>query len=170
MNTGRNCPEAVRSSTGDFTKRYNNYVRAENELSKRGPGILDWSLKLLTHGNEDARETGASLLGRLGARQQLGARKQEVVRALGNLALSPVQKDAKELQAIDAAVTALGQIGDTNGIPVIRQVLFSDKPYLAGDSQWNAADALGKLVHESFMKKPDPVKAARDWLQQHPEK
>jgi HEAT repeat protein len=155
---------------GDFTANYDGYVHALNELSKRGPEILDWSLKLLKHPYYGAREDGAFLLGQLGERLQLGDRKQEVVRDLGTLALSPVKEDAKETQAIDAAIASLGKIGDTNGVAVIRTILFSEKPYLTGDTKWGAAEALGKLVHEQFMKRPNPVKAAQDWLRQHPDK
>ena len=147
---------------------YGQYVLALNELANRGPEIRDWCRGLLTHPDYDARESGAFLLGQLGKRRQLGDAEAAVVAQLGALTQRPVEEDGKELQAVDAAIGALAAIRHPAGIPFLRAVLFAEDEWLAGDSQWNAADALGKLVGQPFMKAADPVEAARAWLQAHP--
>jgi hypothetical protein len=91
-----------------------------------------------------------------------------VVEELGALTQRPVEEDGKELQAVDAAIGALAAIRHPAGITFLRAVLFAQDEWLAGDSQWNAADALGKLVGQPFMKAADPVEAARAWLEAHP--
>ena len=146
--------------TGDYAE----YVRAYSELANRGPEIRDWCRRLLTHPDNSARESGAFLLGQLGARGQLGDAVETVVGELGALTARPIEEDAKELQAVDAAVAALAKIGHQAAVPYLRAVLLSDDEFLAGDSQWSAADALGRLVGHSFMHSPDPVGAARTWL------
>ena len=82
--------------------------------------------------------------------------------------MRPVEEDGKELQAIDAAISALAEIGDRGGIRFLRKALFADDEWLTGDTQWGAAEALEKLVGESFMTSPNPVEKARAWLQVHP--
>jgi HEAT repeat protein len=141
------------------------YVEALNELVKRGRETLAWARGLLVHPDYDAREFGAFLLGQLGRRGLLGKEGASVVEELGALTRRPVEEDCKELQAVDSAITALGAIGSPAGIPYLKDVLFSDDEWLAGDSQWNAAEELGRLVGETFMHSPDPVAAARSWLE-----
>lgn len=149
-------------------ERYNRHVLSLNELAKRGPEIRDWCRRLLTHLDYDARECGAFLLGQLGQRRQLGETEAAVVAELGALILRPVEEDCKELQAVDAAIDAVAEIGHPAGIPFLGIVLFSDNEWLSGDSQWAAANALGRLVGQSFMEAADPVGAARRWLEAHP--
>jgi hypothetical protein len=148
-------------------ERYNRYVLAQNELAKRGPEIRDWCRRLLTHPDYDARECGAFLLGQLGQRGQLGDAEEAIVAELGALTQRPIEGDSKELQAVDAAIGALAEIGHPASIPFLQAVLFSEDEWLAGDSQWAAADALGQLVGRAFMEATDPVGAARTWLQAH---
>ena len=145
------------------------YVRAYNELHRRGPEIRDWCRGLLVHPDYWAREAGADLLGELGRRRQLGDAEAAVVAELGALTQRPVEEDSKEVQAIDAAIRALAAIGNPAGIPYLRGVLFSDAPFLEGDTQWDAAEALGQLVGQPFTEAPDRVQAARDWLIAYPE-
>ena len=135
-----------------------------NELARRGHEIRDWCRRLLVHPNYDARECGAYLLGQLATRHCLGEAEAAVVAELGALTQRPVEEDGKELQAVDAAIRALGDIGNPAGIPFLRAVLFSDDKWLVGDCQWDTADALGRLVGQSFMKTTDPIAAARAWL------
>jgi PBS lyase HEAT-like repeat len=140
------------------------FVRAYSELANRGREIRDWSRKLLVHPDYSARESGAFLLGQLGARGQLGDAVEAVVAELGSLARRPVEEDAKEVQAVDVALDALAKIGQPAAIPHVRAVLLSDDDFLAGDTQWTAADALGRLVGQPFSQSPDPPGAARMWL------
>src|SRR4051812_32937557 len=147
------------------TVEYGRFVAAYNELATRGPEILDWCRALLAHPDYDARECGAFLLGQLGARGQLGNAAEAVVAELGALTQRPVEEDQKETQAIDAAVGALAEIGSPSGVRHLRAVLLSEDEFLAGDTQWAAADALGRLVGEPFMEAADPVSTARAWLQ-----
>jgi HEAT repeat protein len=79
-----------------------------------------------------------------------------------------VSNDSKEAQANTAAVIALGKIGDRQGVAALRQVLTSEE--LADDDiQWDAAEALGQIVGESFTDEDEPVSAAREWLRFHPQ-
>jgi hypothetical protein len=151
------------------TVEYGRFVEAYNVLATRGPEIRDWCRGLLAHPDYDARECGAFLLGQLGGRRQLGDAAEAVVAELGALTRRPVEDDHKETQAIDAAVEALAAIGLPAGVRHLRAVLLSDDEFLAGDTQWGAADALGRLVGQPFMEAADPVGAARAWLASHPE-
>jgi hypothetical protein len=153
-----------------YRDRYSTYVRAVNALSIRGPEMRDWASRLLGHPDYDARETAAFLVGELGARGQLGEAVNNVINELGALINRPFEHDPpKEAQAIDVAIGALAKIGHANGIAILRHVLFSDKQEHEGDTQWAAAVALEKLVRESFLATPDPLHAARGWLQTHPD-
>src|SRR5262245_12894719 len=154
------CDRFRESPPGDYAE----FVRTYNELANRGQEIRDWSRRLLVHPNYMARESGAFLLGQLGSRGQLGDAVEAVVAELGSLTRRPVEQDAKEVQAVDAALDALAKIGDPAAIPHVRAVLLSDDDYLAGDTQWTASDALGRLVHQPFSQSPDPPGAARTWL------
>lgn len=145
------------------------YVRAVTALTNRGPEILDWARRLLVHPDYWARETGAWLLGELGNRNQLEDTTETVIAELGALTRRSAEEDAKETQAIDTAVNAIARIGRPSGISHLRAVLFSDNDFLRGDSQWVAAEAMGKLVGQSFMQLPDPVAAAREWLLANPD-
>jgi HEAT repeat protein len=133
------------------TGEYGEFVAAYNELVTRGPEIRNWCRGLLNHPDYDARECGAFLLGQLGRRAQLGEAVADVVAELGALTQRPVEEDHKETQAIDAAIGALAEIGSLAGIAHLRAVLLSDDEFLAGDTQWTAAYALGRLVGQSFM-------------------
>jgi hypothetical protein len=151
-----------------FRPRYNEYVRALNALGNRGPEVRDWARGLLVHPGSDARESGAWLLGALGSKGQLGEAVEAVIDELAALIDRPFEEDfPKEGQAIDAAIMALGKIGLPDGVPILRHVLFSTRIEHQGDTQWEAARVLGKLVGESFLKTDDPVSAARAWLLEH---
>jgi HEAT repeat protein len=154
------CDRFWAPGTGDYAK----FVRAYNELAKRGTEIRDWCRSLLTHPDYRARESGAFLLGQLGSRGQLGDATDAVIAELGTLTRRPVEEDGKELQAVDSAIIALAAIGSPSAIPHLRTVLFSENEFLTGDAQWSAAEALGQLTKQPFMDSPDPVGAAREWL------
>jgi len=154
--------------TREARAQYNNYVNAINELSTRGPEILAWATSRLTHPEYDAREQAAFLLGQLGARNQLGGQLDTTVDQLSQLATRSVVEDGKECQANTAAVMALGKIGQTNGLSALRHILTSPE-WSDDELQWDAADALRKIVNESFVDGEDPVTAAREWLNAHPD-
>jgi hypothetical protein len=143
---------------------YGEFVLAFNVLARRGPEIRDWCRRLLTHPDYWARESGAFLIGQLDSRGQLGDALEAVVAELGALTRRPMEHDGKESQAIDAAIAALAEIGHPTVLTHIWAVLLSDNNWLAGDTQWAAAEALDRLVGQPFMESPDPVEAAREWL------
>jgi hypothetical protein len=147
--------------------QYNRFVSAITELARRGPEIRDWCRQLIVNPDYDAREHGAFLLGQLGKRHCLGDSEAAVITELGELTRRPVEEDPKELQAIDAAIGALAEIGNPAAIPFLEAVLFSEDKLLIGDCQWDAAEALGKLVGEPFVNANDRVGAARAWLRSH---
>lgn len=148
--------------SGDYAQ----FVLAYNELANRGPEILDWCRRLLTHPDYWARESGAFLLGKLGHREQLGDAVEAVVAELGALTRRPVDSDGKELQAVDAAIMAFAEIDHPDAIQHLRAVLFSEP--LTGDTQWSATEALSQLAGQPFMESPDPVGAALKWLSSQP--
>ena len=152
------------SRTAEGTRRYNRYVAAVNELGRRGPEIRDIARGLLRHPEYEAREQAAFWLGELGARGELEEPISDVIDELGVLAFREVGEEVKERQAIDAAISAIGKIGDPSGIAVLREVLFSTHWYHEDDTKWSAAEGLGKLVNRDFMREEDPAEAAREWL------
>jgi hypothetical protein len=147
---------------------YHRYVCAANELGNRELEIQDWARRLLRHPDYEACEIAAWWIGQLGIRGQLDA-VEDVVDELEALVNRPVGEESKERQAVDAAITAIGKIGHPKGLPVLRRVLFSTEWYHKDDTEWAATDALGKLIGRRFMDEPDPVGAARAWLQSHPD-
>jgi hypothetical protein len=157
-----------REFSREATERYDGYVRAVNELGRRGPEIRDWARLRLKHPDYEAREMAAWWIGQLGARGQLEGVVEEVIGELRVLVNRPVGEENKERQAIGAAVTAIGKIGHPSGVAVLRDVLFSTEWYHRDDTKWNAAEGLGKLVGCPFMGEPDPVRAAQEWLRSHP--
>jgi HEAT repeat protein len=153
--------------TPEAAARYDSYVNAINELSTRGPEILTWATSRLAHPEYDAREQAAFLVGQLGARNQLGDQLETTIDQLSELATRSVVEDGKETQANTAAVMALGKIQHTNGLSALRLILTSPE-WRDDELPWDAADAVGKIVNESFMDGDDPVTAAREWLKAHP--
>ena len=146
----------------------NRYVHAINELANRGPAIVDWAIARLRHPGYDAHEQAAWLVGELGSQGHLGEVRESVIEELNWLASRPIEEDTKEAQANTAAVSALQKIGDSRAITAYRHILTAPE-WDADDLQWCTADALGQLVGESFMDCKDPVTAAKDWLERHPE-
>jgi hypothetical protein len=153
----------------EFAERYDRYVRAVNELGNRGAEIRDWARRHLLHPDYEAREMAAWWIGQLGARGQLADVVGDVIEELRTLANRPVGGEPKERQAIDAAIIAIGKIGDPRGVSVLRGILSSTEWYHRDDTAWDAADALGRLVGERFADAPDRIRAAREWLATHPD-
>lgn len=147
---------------------YNQYVNAINELSVRGPEILDWAIARVRHVGYDAREQVAWLLGALASKNQLGEKRQTVIDELTWLATRSIEDDTKEAQANSAAVIALGKTGDLRAVTALRHILTVPE-WDPDDLQWEAAEILGELAGESFMDCDEPVAVARDWLQRHPD-
>jgi hypothetical protein len=147
-------------------ERYRNYVLAVNQLSLRGPEILDWAGARLAHDDYDARERSAFLIGEVARRHPLGDRLGAFVRALSQLAVRPCVLDAKEKQANHVAVMTLGKIGDRGAVPALRHVLTAAE-WEGDDLQPEAASALGSVVGEPFVEDEDSVHAAREWLNAH---
>ncbi len=145
-------------------EQYQEYVNELQALGNYGAEARQRARKLLTNADYEARETGAWLLGEFGELHQLGEEVEAVVGELTALINRPLESDPKELQAVGAAISALGKIKHPSGIPILRQVLFSIQPEHDGDNQLEAALALGKIVSEPFEKAADPVEAAREWI------
>lgn len=156
--------EAEQKGTPGFQYRkrdYTTYVGAINELTKHGTEIREWARKLLTHPDYDARELGASLLSVLAERRQLGTVEDLVVDELCMLATRPIDYDGKELQAVSAAIGALGKTGNRHSIPTLMKVLLDPSD---SDNQSEAAHALGKIVHVTWDETNDLVANALQWL------
>jgi HEAT repeat protein len=155
------------TSQADAPVQYQSYRRAVEKLSTHGEEIRDWARRMLGHRRYDAREQAAYLLGQLGARGELGDAEDAIIDELDELAHWDIAHDGKERQAIDAAVQAIGAIGNRRGVEVLRKILGSDKEHHQDETAWTAAEALGLLLREPFMQADDPVAAARAWLKRH---
>ena len=149
-------------------ERHGDCTAAQNELAKCGPEVRDWARGLLNHPEYEARSFGAFLLGELGRKRQLGDGEDAVIEELGALTRRPIGEEAKEAEAVCSAVTAIGRIGNRRAVPFIRDVLNSTDPSIVGDTQWEAAGVLGRLVGEQFNRTGNPVAAAVAWLASHP--
>jgi len=157
------CDRHWHPNRGDYAE----FVTAYNAIWSRGSEIRDWCRRLLTHPDYEARATGASLLGQLGSRKQLGDAAEAIIEELGAVTRRPMEEDGKEWEAVDAAMRALAEIGHPAGVPHLRAVLFTDDDLLGGDTCGTATEALAQLVGQPFMQSPDPVAAARAWLAAH---
>jgi hypothetical protein len=155
------------AGVAEAKERYRNHVLAVNQLSLRGPEILDWAGARVAHDDYDAREQAAFLIGEVARRHPLGDRLGAVVRALSQLAVRPVSLDCKEAQANHGAVLSLGKIGDRKAIWALRHVLTAAE-WEGDEIQSDAAEALGSVLGEPFADCEDPVDAAQDWLRSHP--
>jgi hypothetical protein len=164
--------ELVAVAEGNYQERDRSYTRyglAIDELFNRGTEIREWARRLLAHVDYDAREAGANLLGHLAERKRLGDFEEQIVVELGLLIQRLVEEDGKEMQAVDAALLALGKTGNPSAIPYISGILFSTQPEHQGDTQWIATEVLSELVKEPFMTSNDPIESARQWLLAHPD-
>jgi len=153
------------SNSSQAKVSYSDYVNATNELRNRGNKSADWALKNLGHRSYQAREICAWLVGEYILQ---GAYENDLEKALEPLivlANRPIEEDNKEVQAVAAAIQALGKSKHPKALEAIGKILHSDDPLHDSDTKWGAAEALSEITGEPFMSAEDPIKAAKEWLE-----
>jgi HEAT repeat protein len=128
-------------------------VEANWGLISRREEAIPFAMKMLSSPNPDIREDGAGVLAELGRDERV---VDELLRALDK---------ETEHQPRDAMIHALGQLKSRHAIPFLAEVIRD--PETDGDTRWDAADALGKIVGHRFDRQPEPISAARHWLEDH---
>ena len=147
----------------------NDVVEAERVLWERGQEILAWCRDLLRRADYVPRETGAGLLGSLGARGQLGEDLDAVVAELGQAVRYVDPDEPKSAQAADAAFQALIDIGTRPSLAQVRAVLMADVADELADDLEEVITTLQTLTGENFLEADDALEAARAWLLAHGE-
>jgi hypothetical protein len=156
-------PDAVIWGNGDdpvydalrreFSAEYSREVMSNWGLISCGPEAVPYALVLLKDRDSAIREHGAGVLQGLGREASV---VDEILAAL---------EAEEDLQVIDTLVAALGEMRSRAALPVLARMLRD--PRTDGDTRWQLADALGRIVRRRFDKKDDPVGAAVEWLDAH---
>jgi len=147
-------------------ERYNRYVLALNELAKRGPEIRDWCRRLLDHPDyvpASAVRSGSGNSAAAATRRRRGGCGNGARGAYRTACQGGLQGASGGRCGHQGA----GRVRPPSRHPFLRAVLVSDNEWLAGDSQWTAADAWGGWSASHSWRPSDPVGAARVWLQAH---
>jgi len=135
-------------------------------LATRAGEALPWARQRLSHPGYDAREDVASLIAQWAENGSLGHEKEATARELVTLAITPPRDDTKEAQAASMALRALTVIGGPHCLAAVRHVLTS-ADWDGDDNQWDCAEILAESTGEVFMQSDDPVRAAKEWLENH---
>ena len=118
-------------------------------LIAKGADAIPYAVELLRSTEAQGREQGAAVLARVG--------KDEVVSQL----LTTLASE-KDRQTMDGIVIALGAIRNRKAIPALAELIENEAT--DGDTRWTAVESLGQIVRRRFVDRPDPIKAALDWL------
>lgn len=140
---------------GDFskvpaTRAFKARVYATHGLIAKGEEALPYALTLLASKIPEYREDAAGILEAFGKRP-------EVVAAL--IRAAEVEED---LVALSALVEALGRTEAREAIPVLARILRKGDT----DTQWDTAEALGRIAGKRFGNQPDRVAKAFAWLEE----
>lgn len=118
-------------------------------LIAKGAPSVQFAVTLLQRPEAEAREDGAAILGALG---------ETTAQSNGSWPPSPWRLT----QAMDSLVIALGRMGNRRAIPALAALIRDEDA--DGDTRWTAIESLGRIVRKSFLRREDPMQAARDWL------
>ena len=124
-------------------------------LIAKGTAAARYALSLLQRSEPEAREDGAAILAELGGDDGVVDNLLETLRT------------EKDTTARDSLIAALGQIKNRRAVPVLAAIIRGESA--DGDTRWTAVESLGLIVRKRFLKQADPVKAAKDWLDKHPD-
>jgi HEAT repeat protein len=128
-------------------------VNAQWGLIAKGADAIPYALRLLASKEPQAREDAAGIFAVLG-------RQTGIVDHL----LKALERETDQT-ARDSLVLALGQLRARKAIPVLARII--QDPAAEGDNRWNAVESLGLIVRRRFIRQPDPVNAALEWLASH---
>jgi HEAT repeats len=135
-------------------KEFNRRCHAVSGLIAHGAAAIPYALKMLSNGESEVRQDGADVLEELGQRRHV---VEHLVTALVN---------ETNAEALSTLIAALGRLRARQVLPALARILSSRED--DRELQWNAAEAVGRIVRRSFMRRPDPVKAALEWLEKQP--
>ena len=145
---------ATQADRGRAAAANNRIVHAEWGLTARGAEAVPWAVKLVTSKDRDLREAGANVFSGLRDPQRM----QEVVSHLVT-----ILESEQDRLVIDTMLGALGNLRSREAIPILRR--FIDDEAQDGDTRWESAVNLGRIVGRRFEKNgANPIDAARDWL------
>ena len=125
-------------------------VQATWGMIAKGAAAVPHALRMLQHPDRDAREDGAAILAEVG-------RQAEAVDSL----LEALERETSS-EARDSMIQALGRMRARKAIPTLGGIILSEAT--DGDTRHSAIEALGRIVRKRFLAAPDPVGAAREWL------
>jgi hypothetical protein len=119
-------------------------------LIAKGPAAIPYALKLLKHGEPEAREDGAGIL------EWIGLDGSTAESLLAALAIET------EATARDTMIGTLGTLRSRAAIPALATIIRDAA--INFDTRWTAMESLGEIVGHRFDKGADPIQAAITWL------
>jgi len=123
-------------------------------LIARGAEAIPFAIRLIRSKDRDEKEMGANVFCGL----QMGERVPEVLRHI----FAALENETDRL-VIDSLIGALGQLKSREAIPVLAKFIRNKKE--DGDTRWEAAVVLGKIVHKRFDKDgQNAIESATAWL------
>ena len=138
-------------------KAYSRMVDAQWGLIARGAEAIPFAIRLLRSKDRDEKEMGASVFCGL----QMGERAPEVLQHI----IAALRNETDRL-VIDSLISALGHLKSRDAIPVLAKFIRDEKE--DGDTRWEAAVSLGKIVHKRFDKDgKNAIEGATAWLNQN---
>lgn len=137
---------------------YRKYVLAQWGLIARGPAeALPTVLRYLKHRIPEGRQLASGVLGDW-------ARKKIDVTAPALAAAEQEFASAEpDIETLGTLLTLLGESRAESALPLMARVL-RDPRSKNGDLDWNAMEAIGEVARKKFVKEPDPMRAADEWL------
>lgn len=119
-------------------------------LIARGADSLPFVRRMLASSDPDERADGAGVLG-------------AIAKADPTLVGSLIDalRTEREPEVRDTLILSLGQLKARDATAILGQIVSN--PSEDGDTRHLAADALGQVTRQNFMKTADPVEAATQW-------
>jgi HEAT repeat protein len=126
-------------------------------LIARGAEAIPFAIRLVRSNDPDLKEMGANVF----CGFQMGERAPEVLRHI----IAALENETDRL-VIDSLMGALGHLKLRDAIPVLAKFIRDEKE--DGDTRWEAAVSLGKIVHKRFDKDgKNAIEGATAWLNQN---
>lgn len=146
---------AGRGTDADRALAFQRRVHANWGLIAKGQESIPYAVRLLGHAEPVAREDGASILAELGRTDGV------VDQLIARLAVET------EPGTRDVMIQALGRLKSRTALPALAAIVRD--PATDDDTRWTAIDSLGRIVRRRFHERDDPLRAATDWLDAHPD-